>query len=100
MAFSEFTRTPLINSNIGRDHHITNACMLLGAGIKKGVVFGASSDIGMGTLAMNLQTGGLDPAGEVVLPTHIHRALLHDIGYTEDIYRFWKEPFLAILENG
>ena len=100
LAFSEFMRTPVLNSNVGRDHHITNACMLLGAGIKRGVVLGASSDIGMGTLAVDLQSGALDPGGSVVFPSHIHRALLHDIGYTDDIYRFWVDPFRALLANG
>ncbi len=40
MVFSEFSRTPLINGTGGRDHHLANSCMLMGAGVKHNYVFG------------------------------------------------------------
>ncbi len=46
---TEFGRTPKINENAGRDHHPTAfSCVLAGAGIKGGQVYGASDADGMG----------------------------------------------------
>ena len=44
--FSEFARTPRFNRQDGRDHHFTNSCLLIGAGIAPGTVAGKSSDTG------------------------------------------------------
>ena len=44
---TEFGRTPRINENAGRDHHpAVFSCVLAGAGVKGGVVHGASDDRG------------------------------------------------------
>lgn len=44
---TEFGRTPKINDNAGRDHHpAVFSCLLAGAGIKGGVVHGASDERG------------------------------------------------------
>jgi uncharacterized protein (DUF1501 family) len=44
---TEFGRTPRINENAGRDHHpAVFSCVLAGAGIKGGVVHGASDERG------------------------------------------------------
>jgi uncharacterized protein (DUF1501 family) len=44
---TEFGRTPKINENIGRDHHpAVFSCALAGAGVKGGLVYGASDERG------------------------------------------------------
>ena len=44
---TEFGRTPTINENAGRDHHpAVFSCVLAGAGVKGGVVHGASDERG------------------------------------------------------
>jgi hypothetical protein len=44
---TEFGRTPKINDNAGRDHHpAVFSCVLAGAGVKGGVVHGASDERG------------------------------------------------------
>ena len=44
---TEFGRTPKVNQNAGRDHHpAVFSCVLAGAGIKGGTVFGASDERG------------------------------------------------------
>jgi len=44
---TEFGRTPKINENAGRDHHpAVFSCVLAGAGVKGGVVHGASDERG------------------------------------------------------
>ena len=85
VGFSEFSRTPLLNPSTGRDHSLTNASFLLGAGIKGGQVIGASSDVGMSPQNVNLETGQVDPGGEIIRPEHIHRTLLESLGIFEDI---------------
>lgn len=87
IGFSEFSRTPLLNANGGRDHWLMNACFLLGGNIKGGQVIGASSDVGMHPQSVNLQTGELlstANGGEVVRPEHILQALYEDIGLTSE----------------
>ena len=100
VAFSEFSRTPLINTRGGRDHHLTNSCLVIGAGIKGDTVAGASSDVGMTPQAIDLQTGLPDPGGEVIKPEHVIRSLLADVGYTEDIADLRVDPLHAILKSG
>lgn len=44
---TEFGRSPRINANRGRDHHpAVFSCLLAGAGVKRGVVHGASDESG------------------------------------------------------
>jgi uncharacterized protein (DUF1501 family) len=57
MVFSEFARTPLINTAGGRDHHITGSCLLAGAGVKHNMVIGASGDIDMAPGRIDFNTG-------------------------------------------
>jgi hypothetical protein len=57
LVYSEFSRTPLLNGYRGRDHHVTNSCLLSGAGIRAGLSFGTSSSRGMMPLPTNLRTG-------------------------------------------
>jgi hypothetical protein len=48
VVFSEFGRTPMFNhlTLVGRDHHFTNSCLLIGAGIKAGSVIGGTTETG------------------------------------------------------
>jgi len=87
IGFSEFSRTPLINANGGRDHWLMNACFLLGGNIGGGRVIGASSNVGMNPTPVNLQTGasqGVEDGGEVIRPEHILQALYEEIGLTTE----------------
>ncbi len=76
LVFSEFARTPLINASGGRDHHISNSCLLMGAGVKHNYVFGASGDIGMSPGTFDLRTGQATPTGENILPEHVIATVL------------------------
>lgn len=97
VAFSEFGRSTLLNSSGGRDHNIHNACLLVGGGVRSGVVLGGTSDLGMAPVAMDLATGVPNAtSGTVVKPEHIFRAILTDVGITEDIGDYRAEPLTAI----
>jgi uncharacterized protein (DUF1501 family) len=96
MVFSEFARTPLINATNGRDHHLTNSCLLMGAGVKHNVVFGHSGDIGMAPGLVDLKTGAKDSNnGENILPEHIIATVLASAGLDYSITRV--EPLKALL---
>jgi hypothetical protein len=99
VGFSEFSRTALVNDRGGRDHSLTNACFVAGAGIKGNQFVGASSDVGMAPLPTNLDTGIAGPDGEIVYPEHIIRALFHSVGVSEDIADLRVDPLKAILKS-
>ncbi len=106
IGFSEFCRSPNLNGNMGRDHSLTNACFLAGAGIKGGQIIGKSSDVGMTPTLTDLTTGLSAPAGavaddytSVVRPEHILRALMVDVGIPDDEADFRVEPLTAILKD-
>lgn len=85
VGFSEFSRTSMLNARDGRDHSLTNACFLAGAGIKGNVAVGASSDIGMEPQAIDLVSGLPALDGQVIRPEHILQTLLHNAGLDGDI---------------
>lgn len=99
VGFSEFSRQPILNSNKGRDHSLTNACFVAGAGIQGGQVLGASSNVGMTPTKTNLATGLPDLSGEVIRPEHILTTLLHDVGITDDETDLRVDPFAALLKS-
>jgi hypothetical protein len=80
VGFSEFSRTPLINDRGGRDHALTNACFLLGGGIRGAQVIGRSSDVGMTPTNIDLRTGLPNPEGEAPRPEHIWQTLFSEVG--------------------
>ena len=84
VGFSEFSRTPMLNARGGRDHSLTGACFLAGAGIQGGVSVGASSNRGMEPQAMNLKTGAVDLGGEVPKPEHVLQTLMFNAGHEND----------------
>jgi uncharacterized protein (DUF1501 family) len=95
MVFSEFSRTPLINASGGRDHHISNSCMIMGAGVKHNHVYGASGDIGMSPGTFDLRTGQSTPNGENILPEHVIATVLASANLDYSITRV--EPLRSLL---
>ncbi len=95
MGFSEFTRTPMFNKFGGRDHHITNSCILAGAGIRGNTVVGASSNIGMGPQRYDFRTMQSSSTGDNIQPEHIASSLLASAGLDGYITRV--PPLEALL---
>ena len=96
LCFSEMGRKPML-INDGRNHNRITSCFLAGAGIAGGSIIGASSDIGAGGQKVDLSTGALSATGDIIRPEHIHRALLHGIGITDDVADLRVPPLTAIL---
>jgi hypothetical protein len=99
VVFSEFQRGALINAGGGRDHSLTNACIVAGAGIQGGQVIGRSSDIGMEPTPTSLATGQWDPAGEIIKPEHIIQTLMADVGLEGDPADLRVDPIGALLKS-
>jgi uncharacterized protein (DUF1501 family) len=76
LVYSEFGRTPTMNYQMGRDHHLCNSCALIGAGVKHNLVVGASGNIAMAPGRIDLRNGAIDPNGENILPEHIIATIL------------------------
>lgn len=91
MVFSEFSRTPLVNSRGGRDHHLASSCLLAGPGIQGNQVVGATSETGMTALPLD---------GNPLRPADLHATLLKSMGLTWD-HLFNQSPRLvpAILKG-
>lgn len=85
LCFSEFARTPRINAQGGRDHHLASACLVAGAGIKGNQVIGATKDTNYDVRPLNLDTGiPDDEMGVILRPSDIHATILEAAGLPHD----------------
>ena len=87
VCFSEFARTPKINSKDGRDHFLISSCLLLGAGVPHKTVIGKTADVGMSGYMVNPRTGAtMTTGGTFINPQNILASLLKGAGYdTSDL---------------
>lgn len=81
LCYSDFARTPVINPQGGRDHHLASACLLAGQGIKGNLAVGGNKESTYDARPMNLATGlPDDEMGHQVRPSDIHATLLSAAG--------------------
>lgn len=97
VGFSEFSRTALLNSSGGRDHSLTNACVLAGGGLRGGRVIGASTDSGMVPATLDYVTGEVGPSGAIMRPEAVFAALQRHAGIEGDPGQLDVDPLLALL---
>ncbi|MFN7134006.1 MAG: DUF1501 domain-containing protein, partial [Myxococcales bacterium] len=95
LIFSEFSRTPMLNGQGGRDHHISGSCAILGKGVKHNVVFGRSGDIAMAPGVIDFKTGMPAPGGRNILPENVVATILASAGLDYSILR--EDPLHALL---
>ena len=93
---SEFSRTPRLNARGGRDHHLANASLLIGGGVRGGQVFGETSPRFMGPLKVNLETGRGDPSGSPIRPQELMVTALATLGLNPPT-QVRAEPLSALL---
>lgn len=101
LCFSEFARTPRINQQGGRDHHLASACLVAGSGIKGNQAVGATKDTNYDARPVNLDTGAPDDEmGTLIRPSDVHATLLTAAGLPYD-HISNQDPKLirAILKN-
>jgi hypothetical protein len=82
----EFGRTPMgeVRGTVGRDHHVDAFTMwLAGAGVKPGLIFGATDDLGFGVVENKVHVHDL------------HATILHLLGFDHErlTYRFQGRDF-------
>jgi uncharacterized protein (DUF1501 family) len=69
VCFSEFSRTPKLNSALGKDHWPVTSAMVMGAGVKGGHAYGATDD-GVDSLPIDFATGAASAGGRTLLSSH------------------------------
>jgi uncharacterized protein (DUF1501 family) len=75
VAFSEFSRTPKLNANMGKDHWPVTSAMVMGAGVRGGRSYGAST-AGVEPDTVDFQTGARSPDGRVCMSSHFVAGVL------------------------
>lgn len=88
--YSEFGRTPLINTGLGKDHHTIGTQVLMEATPPAwgNRVFGLSGPR-MQAVKINPSTGAVDPVnGKIMTPRHVHEAIRKYLGFTTTDPRF------------
>ena len=92
MVYSEFSRTPKINGDGGRDHWFADTVMIFGSTLKTGV-FGASNEQDLGLISVNPVTGRPDEGGIRLRPEHVMATLVQSLGGDPSPYR--EDPLSA-----
>jgi uncharacterized protein (DUF1501 family) len=98
VVLSEMGRSPRLNSAAGKDHWTFTSAMLIGAGVRGGVVAGAFDDDLRGQ-PIDLATGNVEPDGEALTPEHIG-ATLYALAGLEPRDLVNADPIGAVLAEG
>lgn len=85
MCYSDFARTPRLNQQGGRDHHLASACLVAGQGIAGNKAIGGTKDSNYDARPVDLASGApADDTGELIRPSDIHATLLRAAGLPAD----------------
>ena len=79
VCFSEFSRTPKLNANAGKDHWPVTSALVIGAGVKGGNAFGATDD-SVSALAVDFKTGQPSTTGMTLMFNHFVAGVLRLCG--------------------
>jgi len=94
VVISEMGRTPLLNSDQGKDHWPVTSALLFGAGVRGGQVIGGTSD-SLDALSVDLATGALDPSGKQLQAGNLVAGVLETLGVDPERYLPGVEPLRA-----
>lgn len=79
VCFSEFSRTPRLNAQMGKDHWPVTSAMVIGAGVKGGRAFGSTND-GVEADTVNFSTGAKSSAGMTLMSNNFVAGVLELCG--------------------
>lgn len=79
VVYSEFSRTPRINGDGGRDHWFNDSIVVIGNTLQSGV-FGASNDQDLGIISVDQTTGVPNESGIQLRPEMVLGTLVKSIG--------------------
>ena len=75
LCFSEFGRTPKKNATGGKDHWPVTSALIMGAGVRGGRAFGATTG-GLEAQPIDFATGAASPTGRTLTSTHFVAGVL------------------------
>lgn len=96
VCFSEFSRTPKINSNAGKDHWPVTSAVVVGAGVKGGRGYGASTD-GLEAAKVDFATGAQSASGLTLMSNHFVAGVLSLCGIDVGAHLGTTEVFDAFV---
>jgi uncharacterized protein (DUF1501 family) len=79
VCYSEFSRTPKLNENMGKDHWPVTSAVVMGAGIKGGQAFGATTD-DVQAQTIDYTTGAVSSTGMTLLSQNFVAGVLQACG--------------------
>lgn len=79
VVMSEFSRTPKLNANAGKDHWPVTSAMVIGAGVRGGRAYGATSD-GVDALPVDFATGDASASGQILMSPSFVAGVLAAVG--------------------
>ncbi len=96
VCFSEFSRTPKINSAQGKDHWPVTSAVVVGAGVKGGRAYGASTD-GLEAAKVDFATGAVSASGLTMMSNHFVGGVLKLCGVDVNAHLGTTEAFDAFV---
>ncbi|HEU0034906.1 MAG TPA: DUF1501 domain-containing protein [Kofleriaceae bacterium] len=94
--FSEFSRTPKLNANLGKDHWPVTSAVVMGAGIRGGRAFGATTD-GLEAAKIDFATGAPSATGTTLLSQNFVAGVLAACGVDPGTHLSSTEVFDAFV---
>jgi uncharacterized protein (DUF1501 family) len=96
VCFSEFSRTPKLNAQAGKDHWPVTSALVMGAGIKGGRAFGATSDA-VEAMTVDFATGAPSASGLTLMSNHFVGGVLKACGVDATSHLGTTEVFDAFV---
>jgi uncharacterized protein (DUF1501 family) len=93
---SEFGRTPLLNGDLGKDHHPWDSYLFVGKNVRGGMTVGMTDGNQKG-IKVNLSTGAPDNYGQVLHVTHMVAGILTLVGANPSEYLSGVQPFTGMV---
>ena len=87
VVFSEFARTPLLNQQSGRDHHLCNSCIVAGAGIQGNQVIGQSTQDDYEFTSFDFDSQTAKPTNDgtaAIRPADVHATVCEAMGISHE----------------
>lgn len=79
VCFSEFSRTPKLNAVAGKDHWPVTSAMVMGAGVKGGAAYGATT-AGVEAMTVDFATGAASASGRTLMSSNFVAGVLELCG--------------------
>jgi uncharacterized protein (DUF1501 family) len=96
VCFSEFSRTPKLNSAAGKDHWPVTSAMVIGANVKGGRAYGATTDA-LEAADVDFGTGAVSASGRTLMSSHFVAGVLKACGVDANAHLGATEVFDAFV---